>query len=186
MSPDPGEPFNDSYNKRFQPASPDPARRAAEDARLRITGELVTVRGELVRVDAKSNTLLAVCGIMLGAAVTFLGAKSDLPAAAAAVGWAAAAAVAVALVLLLLTVKPNLSGDFGFMRWAAASSGQDVLDAIAGDARPADADLDRADELHRLSVLLHGKYLAIRHACTLLVAGLAAGALTAVLAIGIR
>lgn len=180
MSPDPGEPFSDSTDYSATYFS-ELGMLGDRDVRVRLAAEVATTRAELSRMDAKTNTLLAVCGILLGAAVTVLG-KAGMPGPAATAGWAAAAAVAVALVLLLLAVRPNLTGNFGFVRWATAGSGQGVLDAI-------DATLDnrdRADELHRLAVLLHGKYRTVRHAATLLIGGLGLGAVTAALAVWAR
>jgi hypothetical protein len=172
MSPDPGEPFRDDFELGLP---------GQDTTRARIAAEVATTRAELARMDAKTNTLLAVCGILLGAAVAVLG-KAGLPGPAATAGWAAAAAVAVALVLLLLAVRPNLAGNFGFVRWATAANGQAVLDAIAATFD----DHARADELHRLALLLHGKYRTIRHAATLLILGLGLGAVTAVLTIWAR
>jgi Family of unknown function (DUF5706) len=183
MRGDPGEPFGDDVDAYTE--GPPPVFQATRDeVQTRLTRELAAVRGELARMDAKTNTLLAVCGLLLGGGITFLAARTSLSLATTAAAGVAAALVAVALERLLLTVRPNLRGDHGFMRWAAASNGHEVLDELS--IRAVDDDLRRADELHRLAVLLRGKYTAVRRAAFLLIAGIDAAAVTAVLAVWVR
>jgi hypothetical protein len=187
MSPDPGETFpDDAYTTAAyrRPGWPEqlPAGTSTAADRARIETDLATVRTELGRMDGKTNALLTVCGLLLGAAVTVLS-QADLPVAAAVDGWIGVALAAAALQRLLFAVLPNLRGHFGFIRWAAAGSGQGVLDALASDQDGADPGLARASELHQLSKLLRGKYRAIRHASLLLIASVDAGAVTAVLAV---
>lgn len=176
MSPDPGQPagFNHQDFPRPRTSSPQASVRA------RLAAELATVRTELGRVDAKTNTLFAVCGILLAGGINVIG---KLPAAAAVGGWTAAALVTAAVVLLLLAARPNLTGGFGFMAWAALD-GQGVLDTLRRDGATAlDSD---ADALHHLSVMLRAKYRAVQRAGTLLIAGLGAATIAAVLAVWAR
>jgi hypothetical protein len=176
---DPGEPAG-FINKDFPTTAAARDRQAAASLRARLTAELATVRDQLGRVDAKANTLLTVCGVLLAAAVSVLAGNTSLPAAAAATGWLATALVAAAVLLLLLAVRPRLNGFFGFVAFAEARDGQDLLDMLRrGGGDPL---ADAAGALHCLAVMLRAKYRAIRHASTLLGAGLGAAAVTAVLA----
>jgi hypothetical protein len=178
MSPDPGEAAG--FNDRDFPMAMGNLQ-AGPAVRARLAAELATVRAELVRVDAKTNTLFTVCGVLLAGGITVIG---KLPPDAAAAGWLATALVAAAVVLLLFAARPNLRGAFGFMVWAELRDGQGVLDALRRDGATAmDSD---ADALHHLAVMLRAKYRTVQRAGTLLIAGLNAAALAAVLTIWAR
>ena len=152
----------------------------------RLDGELRAVRAELLRVDTKANSLLALAGVLLGASVAVLVSSRNLPAAAAAVAWVAVGAVIAAVVLLAHAMRPNLSGDFGFVRWARMAGGRQLLDDLAATDRTGDPLLTRADELRWLARALLDKYVAVRHAVHLLVAGLTLAAIAAAVAMWLR
>ena len=190
--PDPGEPTTrgdwladwTATGAQTPTAGPRPADTAAEraarrQARQRLDAELADVRAELLRVDTKANSLLALAGVLLGGAVAVLGGSRNLPTAATAVAWTAVALVAAAVVLLAAAVRPRLDGDFSFVRWARYSGGQQLLDDLTGAGRTGDPLTDRADSLRWLSRALLGKYRSVRRAVSLLVAGLAVAALAA-------
>jgi Pycsar effector protein len=177
MSPDPGQPAGFNHQDFPRPRTNSPQ----ASVRARLAAELATVRTELGRVDAKTNTLFAVCGVLLAGGINVIG---KLTAAAAAAGWTATALVTAAVVLLLLAARPNLTGSFGFMAWAATRDGQGVLDTLRRDGATAlDSD---ADALHHLSVMLRAKYRAVQRAGTLLITGLGAATIAAVLAVWAR
>ncbi len=177
MSPDPGEPAG--FNRKDFPRPQD--RTPQDGIPVRLAAELATVRTELGRVDTKTNTLFAVCGVLLAGGINVIG---KLPTPAETVGWAAAALVLAAVILLLLAARPNLTGTFGFMAWAATRDGQGVLDTLRRDGATAlDAD---ADALHHLSVMLRAKYRAVQRVTTLLIAGLGLAAVATLIAIWAR
>jgi len=151
----------------------------------RLDAETATVRGELLRVDAKANSLLAIAGVLLAGALAWLG-SGTLPAPGAVAGWAAVTVVGAAVVLLAGAIRPNLGGGFGFVRWARMTSGRQVLDDIIGEHTPVNPIERQANDLHWLSGALLGKYRAIRRSVTLLVAGLAIGAVAAALSMWAR
>ncbi|MGC9670965.1 Pycsar system effector family protein [Planosporangium sp. 12N6] len=155
-------------------------------AQARLDAELATVRTELQRVDAKSSTLLSLAGVLLGGGLALLaGTGRTVPAAVAAATWIAAGLVGTAVEQLALAIRPNLGGLFGFVRWAKAADGQEILTDLTSPHRD-DPLLDRAHELRWLSTALYRKYVAVRRAVTLLVAGLATAAVAAALAMWAR
>lgn len=163
---------------------PAPAGGGAEQLLQRLDGELATVRAELLRVDTKANSLLALAGVLLGGAVAVLGGSRTLPGPAAAVAWTAVALIAAAVVLLAGAVRPNLGGDFGFVRWSRAGTAQQVLDGLADNhAEPLTS---AAGQLRWLSCALLAKYTAVRRAVTLLTAGLGVAAVAATVAMWTR
>ena len=188
MTPDPGEPTGFINTRRAARLTTGPGlpTRISATTRVRLGDEVKAARAELARVDTKTNTLLAVCGVLLAGGVTVLGGKSGLPAAAVVAGWAAAAMVAAVVALLVIAIRPNLSGTFGFMRWAAADGAHDVLHALAGEAAAGDDVLDAAAALHGLAVMLRAKYRAVRRATSLLLTGLGTAAITAALTFWLR
>ena len=152
----------------------------------RLDDELTTVRAELARVDAKTSTLLGLAGVLLGGGLAVLGSASHrLPVAAAVPAWTAAAAVGAAVVLLAVAVRPNLRGNFGFVRWCRSANAQALLAELTAETA-ADPLAGRAGQLRWLSVALLTKYTAVRRAVTLLVAGLGGGVVAAAAAMWIR
>lgn len=146
----------------------------------RLDTENQAVRAAEPRADTKAGNLLALCSGLLIAGLALLG-SGKLPGPAAAAGWAAAGLLGAAVVLLSLAIRPNLDGGFGFMRWAELSSGQQLLDALAGE--PADGDrIRQARQVIWLSRSVRGKFCRVRAAQTLLMSALAVTALTAALA----
>jgi Pycsar effector protein len=128
------------------------------------------VRAELVRVDAKASTLLAVTGVALSAGLAILG-RSRLPLLATISGWVATAAVAASVALLAIAIRPRLGGGSGFMHYAGATP-QELLDADLAVT---------AEQLIWMARLTRTKYRCLRWAVDLILAGLAATAATAIL-----
>lgn len=151
---------------------------AGPQLQLRLTTEISTVRAELTRCDTKAIALLTLAAHLLLPGVTVL-AAGRVHGSAAGLGWTAAFLLLAAIGLLFLAKFPRLGGRFGFVRWAAAGDAATLLDEITGEVRDGDPYWAAAGELHRLSVLAHGKYRAIQTAMLLLVLALTAAALTA-------
>ena len=141
--------------------------------------ETTGVRDELRKADTKALGLLALFGATL-AGVVALG-KTDMSTPAAVVLHLAAAPIGAALVALLLTLRPNLAGHNGFLRWQAyRHEPAAIVTDLADDTTFAPTAL--AEELVHLSLLAVAKYQRIRHAVHLLLAGLALLALAVLLA----
>jgi hypothetical protein len=154
-------------------------------AATKLEKDLADARGELARVDAKAATLLTVAGVALTVGLTVLG-RTHLPAIAAVTGWLAVALLGTGVVLLALAIQPNLSGNHGFVRYAAAADGEQLLADVARERRTNRRPLsDLADQLVWTARAARGKYLRVRYSVTLLLAGLAATAVTALLAFGL-
>lgn len=146
----------------------------------RLDTELQALRAAEPRVDTKAGNLQQLCSGLLIAGLALLG-SGKLPGPAAAAGWAAAGLLGAAVVMLSLAIRPNLRGNFGFVRWAAATSDRQLLADLA--AEPADSDCVRqAGQLRFLSQSLLGKFSRVRTAQTLLMTALAVAALAAALA----
>lgn len=152
------------------------------DLAVRLDAETATVRGIEARVDTKAGTLLALTSGLLVAGLALLGA-GKLPGLAALVGWIAVALLGTAVVLLTAAVRPNLGGTHGFVRWAFAAGGRDVLAALSVEQQSSSrTQLACAEQLHWLSRSVHRKFRRIRTAQSLLVAALAVAGLAAGLA----
>lgn len=132
-----------------------------------VEAELVAVRGELTRVDAK-------CGVLTGlggAALAILAATAGTSTAAGPVRVllaAAGVALAAAVVLAGRALRPRFGGS-GFCRWAEASA-QEVAGHMTVEA--ASPLMHAAGELVVLSRIAHTKFRALRWASDLLTAGL--------------
>lgn len=186
--PDPGEPFDllatdlpvlgDGFAGAHE--LPDLTGRDRRARRI-LTRGTVDVRGELLRVDAKANTLLALAGVLLGLAVIGASKLQGLP---FALGCLATALVLAAVVLLALAMMPNPGGGFGFVFYARTRTAQQVL-AVA-EAVPANPLLDQAGELRWLSIAVASKYRRIRYAVALLLLALGVGVLAAALTLWAR
>jgi hypothetical protein len=149
---------------------------------VRLDTETATVRAIESRVDAKAGAFLSLASGLLLAGLALL-AAGRLHGPAAVAGWTAAATVGAAVLLLTTALRPNLTGNFGFVRWAGTRTGQDLLDALAAeqDATSEQTCAERAGQLRWLSRSVHTKFSRIRTAQTLLVAGLATAAAAAAL-----
>jgi len=147
---------------------------------VRLDSEMQAVRSAEPRVDTKAGNLQSLCSGLLLAGLALLG-SGKLSGQAAVPGWTAAGLLGTAVLLLSAATRPNLGGNFGFVRWARLSSDQDLIAAIA-DEPDADSIGDctqRARHLRWLSRSLYGKFSRIRTAQSLLVAALAAAAIAA-------
>jgi hypothetical protein len=146
----------------------------------RLDAELAAVRAAEPRADTKAGQLQQLCSGLLLAGLALLS-SGKLSGPAAAFGWAGAALLGAAVVLLTAAVRPNLAGNFGFVRWARLRGDQELLDSVAGEtsAEGGDCTARQARQLRWLSRSLYGKFSRIRAAQTLLVAALAVAALAA-------
>jgi hypothetical protein len=152
---------------------------------VKLEKALADMRGELARVDSKAATLLTVAGVALSVGLAVLG-RSHLAVVAAATGWLAVALLGAGVVLLALAIRPNLGGDHGLGRYAKAANGDQLLADLARERRTYHRPLaDLAEQLCWTARAARAKYLRVRHAVTLLLAGLAAIAVTALLALGL-
>jgi hypothetical protein len=190
MMPDPGEPRTSraeqlaGWDSRST-ALPTVARLTTTDTHgepigKRLAAETATVRAELLRVDQKANSLLAIAGVLLAAGLAVL-ATGKLPVAATVAGWTATTAIGAAVVLLAVALCPALGGQFGFVRWAQTTSAHELLHVITNSDVSGDPALERATELRWLSAAVHRKYVQLRRSVTLILVGLAGGAVAAAL-----
>jgi len=170
----------------INPAPPLQAQLDDHDSVLisRLDAEIAAVRAAEPRTDTKAGGLQQLCSGLLLAGLALLS-SGKLHGPAAAAGWTAAGLLLAAVVLLSIAGRPNLGGNFGFVRWARMRDDQDLLDAISAET---DTDitadcLRRAGQVRWLSRSVHSKFARIRTAQSLLVAALmvaaAAAALTA-------
>lgn len=158
---------------------------AAQCGPRAVNGRLDTavreVQAEMTRVDAKAAMLLTLAGAALTIALATLG-RGDLPLSALAAGGITVALLAAGTVLLAVAVRPRLDNNFGFMRYARIDDAREVIAALNGPAG-ADPAEDRAYELRWTSIAVERKYLRVRQAVTLLLAGLAFATVTTLLAL---
>jgi hypothetical protein len=138
------------------------------------------VQAQMGRVDTKTSMLLAGSLTSLSVGVALL-AKVHLPAAVTAGAALTVFLVATAVFLLLTGARPSLTGNHGFVRWAAASTPS----ALLGDLNTTDREHAAyyAHRLHTLSRILRRKYRLVRLATDLLRVALVTAALTALLAL---
>jgi hypothetical protein len=146
----------------------------------RLAAELAAIREAEPRTDTKAGNLQQLCSGLLLAGLALLG-SGTMPAPAAALGWAAAGLLGGAIVLLSAATRPNLRGNFGFVRWAQLPNDHALITAIAAEAGPGVAHTGKARQVRWLSRSLHGKFTRIRAAHTLFTAALAVAALAAAL-----
>ncbi|WNV83243.1 Pycsar system effector family protein [Umezawaea sp. Da 62-37] len=135
-----------------------------------LTDEITGVRDELRKADTKAFGLLALFGATLAGVLALT--RTDVSTAAVVLLYLAAVPIGTALVALLLTVRPNLAGTNGFLRWAAYHREPTTVVADIADAT-VHLPHALAEELVHLSVLAVTKYQRIRHAVHLLLLGLA-------------
>lgn len=143
------------------------------------TTRTTEVRAELVRVDSKASTLMAVAGAALTVGVAVL-ARAGLPGVALAAGLVTVGLVGTAVALLACAVRPSLGGGHGLVRYATALPGDLMTEAAAP---PLLAAGEQAHHLVWLSRMAVCKYRRVRLAVDLLVAGLGGTAATAALAL---
>lgn len=117
------------------------------------------------RADAKSGTLLAISGTGLTVGLAVM-ARTDLPRPAAVCGWLALTLIGVAAVLLALAIRPDLRGNHGIVRYAAARNRAEVLAALTAEV---DAPGGAVDALYTASCTAVRKYKRQRLAVDLLV-----------------
>jgi hypothetical protein len=144
-----------------------------------LTDELAAVRDELRKADTKALGLLALFGATLAGVIALTRTQVSTP--AAVLLHLAALPIGAALVALLLTVRPDLSGCTGFLRWAAYRRNPAAVVADL-DAESGPVPVVLAVELVHLSVLALGKHQRVRLAVVLLLAGLALLGLAVLLA----
>lgn len=142
------------------------------------TDRMSDVRAELVRVDSKASTLMAVAGVAVTVGVATL-ARADLPGPALAAGVVTVALVAAAVGLLACAVRPSLNGGYGMVRYATTTPGDLMTEATAD---PLTVAAELAHSLGWLSRTGVRKYRWVRTAVDLLLAGLTGTAVTALLA----
>src|SRR5688500_13396149 len=99
---------------------------------VRLDAEMGAVRAQEPRADAKATSLLTLCSGLLVAGLALLVA-GRLSGVAAVFGWTAAGLIAAAVVLLTAALRPNLRGNFGFVRWARISNGREIVKALAAE-----------------------------------------------------
>jgi hypothetical protein len=150
-------------------------RHAADDLTTEITG----VRDELRKADSKALGLLALFGAAMAGVVALT--RTEMSTAAAVLLHLAALPIGAALVALLLTVRPNLTGTNGFLRWAAYHYEPTAV-VTDLDTQPPATPTALATELVHISVLAVAKYRRIRLAVHLLLAGLVLLALAVLVA----
>lgn len=145
-----------------------------------LTDALAEVQAQMGRVDTKASMLLAgsLTAVSVGIAVT---AKVTLSTPAATAAVVTLATLAVAATLLITAVRPNLHGNHGFVRWAAAATPSALLADLAHSDREHTA--YQAQRLLSLSRSVHRKYLLVRLATDLMRAALLLAVLTAILAV---
>lgn len=147
----------------------------------RLAEEITDVRGELLRVDGKASTLLALAGAALTVVLAMLG-RTTLPTPAAVAGWSAALLIGAGVALLATAVRPALNGRHGFVRHGAAPDTNAILEQFTTDpADPTRTQRERAEQLRWMAMAVGRKYRRVRLAVDLLLAGVAAAALTAAL-----
>ncbi|MBH1938968.1 hypothetical protein I5Q34_32705 [Streptomyces sp. AV19] len=132
---------------------------------------IIALRNDIARVDTKASVLLALASAALAAVLTATTLR--LPGPATWTGAAGAAAFLAATLLLLLAVRPSLHGP-GWPTWDRIPEHQ-LAAELTGP--------NQAAEARTLATLARRKYLCVRAAVDLIVAGTilltAAGCLTA-------
>src|SRR5689334_1938046 len=123
---------------------------------VQLQAETAAVRATEPRADTKAGNLQSLCSGLLLAGLALLS-TGRLPGPAAAAGWTAAALLGLAVALLTAAARPNLGGNFGFVRWARTTSDQALLDAITDQPDP-DSDADHARQAHQLRWLSQSLY----------------------------
>lgn len=141
-----------------------------------LDAETKAVRAGEPRVDEKAGNLLQLCSGLLLAGLALL-AAGKLPGLAAVAGWSAAGLLGGAVVLLSSAIRPNLNGDFGFVRWARLATDEELIAALISD--DACSRRGRVRRLRWLSRAQRTKFRRVRTAHTLLVAAVAVAAIAA-------
>ena len=149
---------------------------------VRLEAGTASVRAAEPRADTKAGNLQSLCSGLLLAGLALLS-SGKLTGPATAVGWVAAALLGVAVALLTAAARPNLGGDFGFVRWARTASDQDLLDTVTDELAVDNGGGlgPQARQLRWLSRSLYGKFARIRTAQSLLMTALVLAAVAAAL-----
>ncbi|MFD9734314.1 Pycsar system effector family protein [Umezawaea sp. NPDC059074] len=127
------------------------------------------VNVQLARADTKASTLLPLFGAFLAGVVAL--STRPMPTAAVVLLWVAAVLMLGAVLVLLLAVRPRFGNadPFGFPRLARfVDRPGEVLNVLVEDTTP----LRQAKELCGLAVIVRAKYVRVRLAVDLIVAGL--------------
>jgi hypothetical protein len=165
------------------PQQPDAADRVltgrASVDRRRLDIALAVVRSELARSESKISTHLSLAGVLLGGGLVVLAKTATLPAVTVVMASIAAGLIGAAVLLLARANKPKLDGDFGFVRWARASNGEELLDQFTTRAQAADPLPELGHELWWLSRASLRRNTAIARSVNLLIAGFAVAAVAA-------
>jgi hypothetical protein len=140
------------------------------------TNSIIDVQTQIARADTKASILfgLSLAGLTGGAALSITAHLHGLAVAAAV---STACLIAAALSLLGAAVRPALGGNHGFVRWASASTVEDLYDEL----RESSPIQDRLEHLWMLARAAQRKYRRVRLAVDLLGAALASAAVTAIL-----
>lgn len=140
-----------------------------------LTAEIAAVEAHLARSDTKAALLLGLAGAGATAGPAVLTAV-HLPLAGAVAAWVAVAGFVAAAAVLTVVVRPWLKGDYRFIRYAQTSVA-DVPSAVASTRSPRYL----AARLVSLSMVVLSRYRRIRLAVDLILASLAASAVSALL-----
>jgi hypothetical protein len=183
--------MHDRHDELLEPLAASPALEELLEERdhiligVRLNAETQLVRASEPRADTKAGNFLSLTSGLLVAGLALLGA-GRLHGPGAVCGWTAVGLVGAVVLLLSAALRPNLGGDFGFVRWSRARSDREVLDALAAGADSTGDCTEQARQLRWLSRSLYVKFARIRLAQTLLVAAFAPAAAAAALTVWTR
>lgn len=126
------------------------------------------VREEITKADGKATTLLSLVGAALAGVIAL--AARPMPAAALALLWVSALPIGASVVLLLLAIRPRLNRTPppGTWLFAALVGPATLLESYENGEAPRDT----AQDVCVLARIARGKYVRIRCAVTMLIAGL--------------
>ncbi|WP_127501206.1 Pycsar system effector family protein [Actinoplanes solisilvae] len=138
---------------------------------------MADVQAQIARVDTKASILF---GFALAALTggTVIVSKAHLHGPSAVSAAIAADMLCVALVLLGLAIRPNLNGNHGFLRWAAAPDAS----KLHTDLHAVSDVQERVAHLYAMARSARTKYQRVRLAVDSLGVALAFALLTAILA----
>lgn len=140
--------------------------------------EFAEVQAQIGRADTKASILtgLSLAALTGGAAIA---SKTHLYGFALAAAVLGVGLIGAALVLLGLAVRPNLGGNFGFVRWAAPPDAETLHQQLQDRPCVDDEQKQSAQHLWLLARSARRKYERIRRAVDLLGAALVCAAVTA-------
>jgi hypothetical protein len=142
--------------------------------------QIAEVQAQVARADTKASILtgLSLAALSGGTAVATHIRMHGVAVAAAVL---TAALIGAALVLLGWAIRPDLNGDHGFVRWAAAKDETELYEELTASPYLLDRRFERLTYIALLSRSAHRKYRRIRRAVDLLGVALAAAGITALL-----